>query len=184
MYKPKLTPSNIAIIVLAIFVVAYGAWMKWFKPTPLPTQGFVQPAPAVTEPKVSGPTVKLKVVPKKAVLDEFPQLPIADDEEVVDTADIDECENGATIIVKTDTVTGNTTTLVQGKEAPWFAFEDKNYVGVGAELYVDGEKKVKGYYKRDLLRIKNIHLQLGVSGKISDKKTVEGFAESNVEFRF
>lgn len=132
--------------------------------------------------------VPLKVVPKIAVKAEFPEAHIEDpDEEVIDTGEIDPAPNGAIIITTINTITGEAHTEVKIKEAPWFAFERQNYLGAGYELHFNGDQKAKGYYKRDLVRIKNIHLQgeavitvplSGAQGKI------EGFVGGNLEYRF
>jgi hypothetical protein len=179
--------NNVAGLVAILLIAIYGVWSIWFKPVPTPDKGFIQPKPAVDSPKKNGPVIKppVKVVDKGDVKDKFPEAQIKDDEEWVDTADIPPAPNGATVLVKIDTQSGEVTSQVENKKAPWFAFENNNYIGGGIEQHFDGEQKFKGYYKRDILRIKDIHLQGGATGKVNralDKG--EGFAEINLEYRF
>jgi len=68
-------------------------------------------------------------------------------------------KNGGTTITKIDTATGETSTVFRPNEAPWFAFERKNYLGAGVEVGTSGQKAVV-YYRRDILRVKDIHLQV------------------------
>lgn len=170
----------------AAFAILYLGWSLWGKRPQEPSQGFVKTEPAVNLPKVPGPvlTVPLKIVPKAGVEREFPEAHIEEAEEVIDTADVPPAPNGATSITTINTKTGEASTQIKIKEAPWFAFERTNYAGAGIEQHFTGELKAKAYYKRDILRIKDVHLQGELQIKTSTKKETEGFAGINVEYRF
>jgi hypothetical protein len=173
--------NNIWILIAMTFIVIYGLWLAWFRKDATPTDGFTKSIPAVSAPKVDGPIIKppIKIVPKDPVKKKFPTAQIQDDEEWVDTADIPPAPNGATVLTKIDTVSGEVTNQIQNKKAPWFAFEDNNYVGVG----LDTSKKVDVYYKRDLVRVKDLHLQVG--GQLKGNQTeIELIGRAGLEYRF
>lgn len=172
-------------IALAVVVLTYTTWSVFSKHPQQPSAGFVVAKPAIAPPKVDGPVLKapLKIVPKKKVKEKFPEAHIADDEEVIDTANIDELPDGGTAII-TIAPNGETRTEIKAKETPWFAFERKNYLGVGYELHPTGQA-VKAYYKRDLLRIKDIHIQGEAQVKMPlTINSPEAFIGGNVEYRF
>lgn len=181
----KWVQNNTPLIFAVVFIALYAIWMIWFRLPDTPENGFITTKPAVSTPKVDGPIIKppVKIVPKKKVESKFPAAQIADDEEWVDTADIPPAPNGATILTKIDTITGDVTNQVQNKKAPWFAFEDNNYVGVGFEQHVGGNQFGKIYYKRDLVRIKDVHVQAEVQGK-AGTGDIQGFIGANIEIRF
>jgi hypothetical protein len=183
--------------LLILVVLAYLIWAKWFQTAPLSPDAWVKPKPAVNAPKVAGPKVGVKKVPKKPVTIKFPDAPIRgdengdgqDEEEWVDTVDIPPAPNGATALTKIDVNTGEVTNVIKAKPSPLFAFESTNYLGIGLEQHIDGQQKGKVYYKRDLARSKDVHFQMGVTGKASrptndNKLGLEGFAEANIELRF
>ena len=108
------------------------------------------------------------------------------DDEVIDTADIGPAPNGAITITTMNTVTSEARTEVKIKPSPWFALESQNYLGGGYELHVNGDQKVKGYFKRDLVRVKDVHLQgeTVVKLPVNGMGKAEGFVGGNVEWRF
>lgn len=171
-------------------VVAYIAWSKWGPRPQLPVAGFVAAKPAVSAKKVDGPLLKvpLRIVPKESVKRKFPSAHIDDPkDEVIDTAEIGPAPNGAVTITTVDTQTGEAKTEVKMKEAPWFALERQNYLGLGYELHTDGSQKVKLYLKRDLFRIKDAHAQAEAQVRATingDSGQVEGYVGGNVEYRF
>lgn len=175
---------------ILLAVLAYLAWSKWGPRPQLPAAGFVAAKPAVSAKKVDGPLLKvpLRIVPKESVKRKFPDAHIDDPEdEVIDTADIDPTPNGAIAITTIDTATGEAKTEVKMKEAPWFALERQNYLGLGYELHTDGSQKVKLYLKRDLFRVKDAHAQAEalVRAPINGGSDgVEGYVGGNVEYRF
>ncbi len=175
-----------AIIAIAIYL----AWSVYGNRPQQPSAGFVHTKPAVSSPKITGPnlTAPLKVVPKTAVKGKFPDAHIDDpDEEVIDTADIEPAPNGATTITTMNIQTGESRTELKMKEAPWFALERQNYLGLGYELHFNGEQMGKVYYKRDLLRIKDAHLQAETVIRFpvnGSQNKVEGFVGVNTEWRF
>lgn len=175
---------------IAALVFVYLLWSIFGSRPQQPSAGFIAAKPAVSAPKVDGPVLKvpLKVVPKKEAKKKHPDAHIdAPGVEVIDTAVIPVAPNGATTITTINTNTGVATTEVKIKPAPWFALERANYAGIGYELHWNGNQKAKGYYKRDLVRVKNLHLQGELQVKIpvngSDGRA-EGFAGGNLEYRF
>ena len=154
---------------LVLLGSVYIGWSIWWPTPQKPSAGFQVAKPAVPTAKVPGPVVKvpIKIVPKAAVKDKFPEAHVDDpDEEVIDTADIGDAPNGATTVTTLNTITGESKTEVKIKEAPWFAFEHGNTAGVGYEVGTQGSK-VPIYYRRDILRIKDLHLVGEVGGKIA-----------------
>ena len=175
-------------ILLAVLI--YLAWSKWWPRPQLPVAGFVAAKPAVSAKKVDGPLLKvpLRIVPKESVKRKFPEAHIDDPkDEVIDTADIDPAPNGAITITTVDTQTGEAKTEVKMKEAPWFALERQNYLGLRYELHTDGSQKVKIYLKRDLFRIKDAHAQAEAQLRAPINGSggqVEGYVGGNAEYRF
>jgi hypothetical protein len=176
----------ITLVVLALCAAGYLCWSLVHTPTPKPG-AITHPAPAVTAPKVVGPMlqVPLRVVPKAAVQRKFPQIgPISPREEVVDTADIPAMENGGSTLTFTNITTGLSSTVFIPKPAPWFALESRNTLGAGYEKSTEGDR-VPIYYRRDLVRIKNLHVLGELGGKIPvGPGKLEGHAGAYVEWRF
>lgn len=175
----------IVYAVIAGLGLIYLAWSFW--PRSTPATGFVAAKPAVSAPKIDGPTVTvpLKIVPKKKVQQQFPSANVGgDDTEVIDTADIPNAPNGVTTITTINTQTGEAQTQYQAKEAPWFALERQNYIGLGYGVATGGKTALRGYYKRDLVRVKDIHLQGELAATVRDDRTAEGTAFVNLEWRF
>ena len=164
----------IGLGALILCAVAYLIWS--IAHTPPPSAGVViHPAPAVTAPKIEGPLMKvpLRVVPKPAVERQFPTIgTIAPNEEVVDTAAIPATENGGSTITFTNITTGLSTTVFIPKAAPWFALEDRNELSAGMEWGSRG-RRVPVEYRRDVLRVKNLHLVLDGGVKIPVERAAE-----------
>lgn len=141
-------------------------------------------------PKIDGPllTVPVKIIPKAAVNKLYPDAKVATNEEVVNSADIPASDNGHTMIDTIDKETGEVHSQIKEKKAPWFALQNKNAIGLGAEQYINGTQKAKLYYRRDLLRIKDIYIAGELSGKLplsggNDTK-IEGSIGVYTEWRF
>jgi hypothetical protein len=182
-----LLKDNWLHIVFVVGIVVYLAWSIYGKQPQPPSAGFVTPPPAVSQPKVNGPVLKvpLKIVPKQKVQDKFPGAHTDGPIEVVDTADIPALPNGGTGITTINTDTGATQTEIKANTAPWLSLERQNYIGVGYELHPVAGGAVKAYYKRDLIRVKDIHLQGEVSVKAPlSGGAIEGWIGGNVELRF
>lgn len=156
------------LVCIVLLILVYLAWTIWGHRPPVHSDGFQPGKPAVDSEKVDGPPLKkpIKVVPKKPVTEKFPNAPIKPSEEWVNTTDVDEAPNGATVLTKIDTETGEVSDVVQMKPAPWFAFERRNTIGVGYEVGTQGAK-IPVYYRRDLVRVKDVHLVGEVGGKIA-----------------
>jgi len=185
-YKIKGVPKwkVIGIAALVLFAASYLVWS--FVHTPSPKAGAViLPAPAITVPKVEGPTLKvpLKVVPPKAVEKKFPTIGTTPpDKPVIDTAKIPQTENGGSTVTSLDLVTGEASTVFVPDPAPWFAFEDKNAVGI-AYLWTSQGTTGAAYYRRDLFRVKDIHVT-GIAGIMAVDGRVGVGAGVTGELRF
>ena len=175
----------IAAVIGGILVVSYFAWSVWGHRPAVSDNGFQKAAPAVEVPKVPGPTVQIKVVPKAVVRKKFPDAHIDSQDEVIDTAEIESAPNGATAITTISPVTGEATTRVKAKDAPWFALERDNFIGVGYEVGTLGSR-VPVYYRRAILRVKDAHLIAEVGGKIAmdPREKSEAHAGAILEVRF
>ena len=176
------------ILVVALLLLAIGllAWSSVGTSAPKPAV-FIPAAPAVTAPKVAGPSlqVPLQLVPKAAVRKKFGSaLTLPADSEVIDTTDIPKAENGVDTVTTMNTTTGTASTVFLPKAAPWFALEDRNTIGAGYEESTEGAR-VPVYYRRDILRVKDLHLVGEVGGKIPvGAGKVEGHAGAYAEWRF
>lgn len=171
-----------------LFLVVYLIWCIFVPKVKPDTSTFTETKPAVTVQKVDGPTLKvpIKVVPKDAVKKKYPQATISEGQEVIDTATIPPAENGGTTITTITTSTGEANTNFKPNASPLFAFENKNYIGGGASIGTRGTQ-AELYYKRDLLRVKDLHLQGKVEGIVpidNATRTPEGKAGIYVEWRF
>lgn len=147
--------------VFFVLVAGYLAWAIWGPKPQQHSEGFKPTKPAVSTVKVPGPVVKvpIKIVPKKDVEAKHPEAPIADSEEWVDTVDVPPAKNGAVVLTKIETQTGEVSSLIEMKPAPWFALERTNILGAAIDIGTRGQKG-SIYYKRDIFRIKDAYLQL------------------------
>ena len=183
----KLSWKVYAGIAVLLFIIVYLAWSIWGARPPTPGQGFQPTKPAVSAEKVPGPVVKqpIKIVPKKEVAKKYSEAVITESEEWVDTAEIPPAPNGAVVLTKIDTVTGEVTNQVEINKAPWFSFERNNTLGAGYETGTQGAK-IPVYYRRDILRVKDIHLLAEVGAKISLTPTEQSEVHGAVlaEWRF
>lgn len=172
---------------VALISAGYLAWSIWSTRPQSPAAGFVPAKPAVISAKIPGPTLQVKIIPKAAVKKKFPQAHVdGPGVEVIDTAIVPPAPDGAVTITTIDQ-TGEARTEIQLKQAPWFALQRRNYLGIGYELHLNGEQNIKLYYKRDLVRIKNLYLQGEAEIKIPVNYTrgeIEGYAGGNAEYRF
>jgi hypothetical protein len=182
-----------AIGAVLVLVIIYLAWAMWGKRPQKPADGFIDMKPVVKEPKVAGPTVAVKKVPKKAVANKFPNAPIKgdedgdgqDEEEWVNTSDVPVAPNGGTVLTKIDVKTGEVTDSFQANKAPWFAFERNNTVGAGYELGSQGTK-IPVYYRRDFIRVKDIHVvgEIGAKLALDPKYDSEAYGRAGLEYRW
>lgn len=191
MIKIKLIPRSRQWLYggIALAIIIYLAWSIWGTRPQQPGQGFVVAKPAVSHAKVNGPvvTVPIKIVPKQAVKDKFPDAHVDDpDGEVIDTADIPPAPHGATAITTIDTKTGEAHTEVKIKEAPWFAFERNNEIGAGYGINTNGRQIATIHYRRDILRVKDVHLsgQVEAASSMDTASKPEGRATLQVNWRF
>jgi hypothetical protein len=176
-------------VAILLLIVMYSMWSFLQPPKPNTTK-FTELKPAVDSPKVAGPVLltPIKIVPKTVVRKTYPTEEIAEDEEVIDTGEIPPAENGGVIITKIDTKTSEAHTDFKPNPAPWLGFENKNYLGIGLDYDVlNSSEKAKIYYKRDILRSKDVHFQVELQvrvpvGNISGK--VDVVATPNIEWRF
>jgi len=168
-----------------VLILIYMAWSIWGKRPIKIENGFVATKPAISAAKQPGPTVQLRVIPKAAVIAKFPQAKINLDDVVVDTAKIPPLKNGGTAVVTISEATGEASTQIQASPAPWLAFERNNTLGAGIEIGTQGQK-VPIYYRRDLLRIKDVHIlaELGAKIALSPTEKTEAHAAALVEYRW
>lgn len=179
--------KQLCMIAAALCALGYSAWSLWWPRSQQSAAGFVAAQPAVATEKISGPTVALKIVPKKAVQKKFSGVQISETEEVVDTAAIQPAPNGATAITVIDTISGTARTTVQMNEAPWVALERTNYLGIGYDLSTNGSQRARLYYKRDFLRIRDVHIQgsAQLSAPVNSVNgSIEGVVSGTIEYRF
>lgn len=173
---------------IALLVSGYLAWSIWGGRPQTPSAGFIKAEPAVKVETVPGPTVKLRVLPKAAVKKKFPKAPIdAPSSAVLSAVAGPPAPDGSVVVTTIDTTTGEATTNIAIKEAPLFALERKNYLGVGYELHLTGYQMVKIYYKRDLFRVKDTHLQGETLLKAplpGSRGDVESYVGGNIEHRW
>jgi hypothetical protein len=172
---------------VALVIISYLAWSLWGHRPQQPAAGFVAAAPAVKADKVPGPTVALRVIPKTAVRKQFPGAAVAADEEVIESSKIDPAPNGAVAITSINTTTGEARTDVQMNQPAWLALERTNYIGIGYDLSTDGSQRARLYYKRDLVRSRDVHLQGAVQVTVpvnGGSGTAEGIISGNIEYRF
>ena len=152
-----------------------------------PSAGFVQAPQAVKADKVDGPVVKtqIKIVPVERVTETYREFVGPPNTVVIDTAKVPAAPNGAVTVTSLDPNTGIATTQVKVSEAPWIAFERNNTIGAGYEIGMQGNK-VPIYYRRDVLRIKDIHLTAEAGAKIAldPREKSEAHAGALVEYRW
>jgi len=176
-----------SIAMLALLVVCYLFWsFAHTRHTAGNASTPVTPAPAITVSKVAGPrlSVPLQVVPSAAVHRAMPGISVPPGQEVVDTADIPETDNGVQTVTFMNLSTGTARTVYVSKLAPWFALEDKNTLGAGYEASSTGDR-IPIYYRRDIVRVKDLHLVGELGGKIPvGPGRLEGHAAGYLELRF
>jgi len=155
---------------LILFVLIYVGWSFFHKP-PVSREAFTaaRVAPEVKHaPKVDLPVQKVRAYRKEAAVKAL-NLPaeIARDEkqQVIDAVTVPESRNGTTVVETIDADTGEVTAIVRENEAPWFAFQDGNYLGARYELGTAGSG-VAVYYRRDIFRVKDIYAVTEVGGRV------------------
>lgn len=178
-----------AVLALVLIILVYLLWSMFHK-KPEPTKVFTAAIPAVNAPKVAGPALQqpIRIIEKHYIQEKFPEYHGADDpkDQVVDTIKVPVSDNGATVISKVDTATGEVTSQIEQKAAPWFQFEDKNYLGAAYRLTSNGGKSVPFWYKRDIAQIKGVFIQIEAGGKIPLDATdkVEAHIQAGAEYRW
>ena len=182
---PKWRQYVIGAII--VFGLIYGVWTLWGYRPQKPSDGYKPTTPLIDTPKVDGPTlqVPVKIIPAAVVKKKLPRATKRDSQEWVDTADIPPAPNGAKVVTKIDTITGETTNDVEINSAPWFAFERGNTVGAAYEAGTQGNKAAV-YYKRDVLRIKDVHVvgEAGAKIALDPMEKSEAYGRVGLEWRF
>ena len=172
--------------LLFVFGAAYLLWAIFKKPAPS-TEKFEQTKPAINVAKVAGPVLKvpIRILPKEAVVKKLPSVVLKPEEEVVNTGKITPAPYGGTTVDTIDTTTGEVKEQFKPNAAPWFSFEDKNYIGAGYNISNQGAT-VPVYWKRDVFQIKELHFQTNIGLKIPVEPSArfEWNAGANVEYRF
>jgi hypothetical protein len=151
-----------------LFILAWLGWyLFWPEPATAP-QTFAKAMPAHQVGgvmKVPGPTIAapLKVIPRAVVRKQLPDLPLADDEEVIDTAEVPKAPYGAVTVTKIDPA-GLATTYVKANERPAFEFMKETEIGGGMDLNTHGEKVIVLEGRFVPLRIGSAHLAIKAEG--------------------
>jgi hypothetical protein len=166
-------------------VVSSLAWLGWYTFRPAPAAAparFVAAMPAHQVggvAKVPGPTIAapLKVVPKAVVKRKLPYLPLAESEEVIDTAEIPKVPYGAVSITKID-LDGTATTFVQANERPFFEFLAEKELGLGMDVNTRGEKVAVVEGRLVPLRIGPAHMAIRAEADFTPDAT-----RNNIEGR-
>lgn len=175
--------------LVVLFVISYLVWGVWPKPV-VDTKNYQQTKPVITNSKESGPTLKgpIKIISDEVVAKKLPEVRLNKTEHVVDTAKIPKAPEGGKTVTVIDTDTNDVTTEFKPNAAPWLGFEDQNYVGIGASQdLINGGQRLKGYYKRDIIRSKGLHLQMEIQGNVPINGTTgksELLVGPNLEVRF
>lgn len=147
------------------------AWLGWYLFWPEPAaapRAFARAMPAHQVGgvvKVPGPTIAapLKVIPKAVVRKELPDLPLNDDEEVIDTAEVPKAPYGAVTVTKIDP-DGMATTYVKANDRPFAEFMKEKELGGGMDINTRGEKVIVLEGRFVPLRIGPAHLAIKVEG--------------------
>jgi len=175
------------VIALLAFLLIYLGWSMFHKKEQS-TEVWEDTKPAVKAKKKPGPVIKVPIqtVPEGPVFQQFPTLPPLKVGEVfVDTAKIPVADNGGTAVVRADTNTGLITTQFKPNPPPWFAFEDKNYIG-GAYRQSSQGASVPVWLKRDIAQVKGFFVQAEVGGivPLDDRVKGEIHIQAGVEYRW
>jgi len=180
---------KIGCAVVIILGIGYAEW-SYFGESKISSKIFTIPTAAkglTNVPKINGPTVAVRILPKAIIAKKYPTAKITEDEEAVDTSTVPASRNSHTSVSVINKKTGEVTTQIRENPSPWVSLEHTNTIGIGAEIDVHGGQKARLFYKRDLLRIKDMYIQGEVQGKLpingSNGKT-EAAVSLNAEWRF
>ena len=171
----------IVYTLLILFGIIYLVWSYLHRGQTQNTAVFQPMKPAVSTPKVSGPTVQLQVIPDV----KLPGYTLPPGHVVIDTAKVPPSPNGGTTVTQVDPQSGASSTEFKPDPAPWFVFENNNTAGLTAEIGTSGARAA-AYYKRDILRIKDVHLVTQITAKIpiDSGSKPEFAAAAGLEYRW
>jgi hypothetical protein len=166
------------------FIVGYLVYSCW--PHTSQPVGVMQQAKTVIPDtlKVPVPAPKIiKVIEPRIVYKYLPTAQIAPSEKAVATAEIPDAPNGAKVLTTIDD-SGEARTQYQLNDAPWFALERGNELGVGCGISTSGRQAASVHYRRDLFRIKDVHVtgQVEINAGRGDK--TEGTTWLMANWRF
>jgi hypothetical protein len=169
---------------IAVFIPVYLVYSFWPRKTIPP--GVMQTAkPVIKADKIEMPGPKvIRVIDKQTVYKYLPSAQIAPTEQVIDTADIPAAQNGVQTVTTIDQETGEARTQYQEKSAPWFALERSNELGVGYGIGTSGRQLAGAHYRRDLFRIKDVHVSGQVEINAEMGGTTDGRATIQANWRF
>jgi hypothetical protein len=172
-------------------VTGYLAWSLWgHKPPPAGSVTISVPqVDTLEEMETTTTTTTLTIYKDKPAAVAALGLPASEaanpKEGLLTANEVEANKNGAVVTTFVNMSTGRPRTDIQYNKAPWFALQRGNTIGVGYELGSQGAK-VPVYYKRDVLRIKDIHGIVEVGGKLAldPAYNSEAYGKAGVEWRF
>lgn len=181
----EISPRKRNLLVLVILLaVIYLIWSFWPRQQ-IPAGVMVQAKPAVKQEKISVAAPQtIKVIEKQTIYKYLPSAQIAPSEQVIDTAIIPTAPNGAITITTIDQQTGEARTQYELKKTPLFALERGNELGVAYGIATSGNQTACAHYRRDIFRVKNIHVsgQLEVSTESGAETKGKALIQANWRF--
>lgn len=172
------------IALVALLVIIYLIWSFWPRKT-IPAGVMTQAKPAIKQEKITvqGPQV-IRVIEKQVVYKQLPTVQIAPSEQVLDTAIIPAAPNGAITVTTIDQQTGEARTQYELKKAPWFALERGNELGLSYGLTTEGRQTACVHYRRDLFRVKDVHIsgQVAVDTEFGGEAKGRALIQANWRF--
>ncbi len=165
-------------------VILYFGWCI-LAPKPKNDYTWQPTAPPVPISKRTGEQkVVVKYYPKEVIVTKWRDAPVQDGEQVIATGTIPSAPNGAESIATMNMTTGESHIDYKLNPPPWFALERANYIGVGTGINTETGQSYEAYYKRDILRVKDVHLQIEVNAETSQQKPVDAGIKARLEYRF
>ena len=175
---------------VAVFLIAYGAWLKWGTKPAKPNDITIS-APVAKEvqsmPTATTITKIVYIKDKPAAVAKL-GLPPGEasnpKEELVTATGIKPNKYGATTAVFINTSTGQTRTDIRYKESPWFVFRNDLAMGVGAGIGTEG-KALAGRLRLDMVQIKEVTISPELEGNYAENRAhqLEGRAMIWAEWR-
>ncbi len=165
-------------------VILYFGWCI-LAPKPKSDYTWQPAAPSVPISKRTGEQkVVVKYYPKEVIVTKWRDAPVKDGEQVIATGAIPPAPNGADAIATMNMTTGESRIDYKLNPPPWFALERANYIGAGTGVSTERGQSYEAYYKRDLLRVKDVHFQIEINAETSQQKPADAGIKARLEYRF